>query len=81
MNGKAADVRSQLLDMSKKGGIVLDSDFNVATATKDAMAKLIVEQRLADAKADEQELAKQWQDRLPARARLCYVSRAIFAWI
>eukprot|EP00969_Alexandrium_andersonii_P340873 15066617-Alexandrium_andersonii.AAC.1 len=63
ITGKATEVRSQLAELSKNGDIDLPGDFNIASATKDAMAKLIVEKRMADAKAEEQALAKQWQDR------------------
>eukprot|EP00969_Alexandrium_andersonii_P294409 13013151-Alexandrium_andersonii.AAC.1 len=66
ISAKATEVRAQLIEMSKGGAVTLPADFNVASATKDSMAKLIVEKRVEDAKAEEQELAKQWQDRSPA---------------
>eukprot|EP00969_Alexandrium_andersonii_P342539 15142018-Alexandrium_andersonii.AAC.1 len=41
ISSKATEVRAQLIALSEEGGVALPADYNVSSATKDSMAKLI----------------------------------------
>eukprot|EP00969_Alexandrium_andersonii_P223561 9874031-Alexandrium_andersonii.AAC.1 len=61
---KVPELRAQLQGLMDSNAAAVPEGFNLAGATKDSMAKIIAERRVADAKAEEAVLEKQWKDRL-----------------